>query len=336
MQKKTAVLLVNLGTPDSPKPKDVYKYLIEFLTDGRVIDKPWIFRQLLVRGLIVPTRYKQSAKSYKEIWSDDGSPLMHYSKKTKTLLQESLGNDYIVELAMRYQNPSIDEALTRIQLLKPEHLIVVPLFPQYASATTGSVHQKVLEIISKYEVVPKLTLVNNFATNIKYIEAVSDIAKTYDLDKYDHFLFSFHGLPKRHLVKANATCLSYGECCKRPCEKIEGCYASMCHSTAHLIANKLKMDASKFSISYQSRLGRDPWIEPFTIDRIRELNAKGNKKILVFCPSFVADCLETIYEIGIEYADEFKKDGGEVLDYVTSLNDHPKWIEALHDIVKKG
>lgn len=336
MEKKTAVLLVNLGTPNSHEPKDVYKYLIEFLTDGRVIDKPWILRQLLVRGLIVPLRYKQSAKSYKEIWTKEGSPLMNYSQKAKTLLQDSLGSNYVVELAMRYQNPSIDDALKRIQELKPAHLIVIPLFPQYASATTGSVHQKILESISKYEVVPKLTLINNFATHPLYIEAVSDIAKTYDLAKYDHFLFSFHGLPKRHLVKANKNCFKSENCCKTPCAQIEGCYAAMCRQTAYAIAEKLNFDASKFSISYQSRLGRDPWLQPFTIDRIKELNKAGYKKILVFCPSFVADCLETIYEIGIEYADEFKKEGGEVLDYVKSVNDHPKWIHALHDIVKRG
>jgi ferrochelatase len=337
MQKKTAVLLVNLGTPDSPKPKDVYKYLIEFLTDGRVIDKPWGYRQLLVRGLIVPFRYRQSAKSYKEIWTKDGSPLMVNSKKTKDLLQDALGSSFHVELAMRYQNPSIESALAKLMKNRVEHLIVVPLFPQYASATTGSVHQKILEIISTYQVIPKLTLINNFATNPLYIETIANIATTYDIDTYDHILFSFHGLPKRHLIKANPDCLKSSDCCKKTtCSINKDCYSAQCHQTAFAIVNKLKIDPNRYSITFQSRLGRDPWLNPFTIDRIKELRSKGVKRILVFCPSFVSDCLETIHEIGIEYADEFIKEGGTCLHYVKSLNDHPKWIETLQSIIKSN
>lgn len=333
MQKKTAVLLVNLGTPNSPAPKDVYKYLIEFLTDKRVIDKPWGLRQLLVRGLIVPLRYRQSAKSYKEIWSKQGSPLMVHSQKVKTLLQEDLGDKYFVDLAMRYQTPSIKNVLQSILAKKIEHLIVVPLFPQYASATTGSVHEEILKLISTQKVIPKLTLINNFATNPLYIETIADIANTYQLNSYDHFLFSFHGLPESHLIKANSDCLQSKNCCQKSCARNQGCYKADCHATALAIAERLKLAPESYSISFQSRLGKEPWMEPFTINTIKALREKGAKRILVFCPSFVSDCLETIHEIGIEYADEFKALGGEALDYVTSLNDHPKWIKTLRSLV---
>lgn len=330
---KKAVLLVNLGTPDSPHPKDVHKYLIEFLTDERVIDKPWGFRQLLVRGFIVPMRYKQSAKSYKEIWTKEGSPLMVYSRQAKKLLQSALGNEYHVELAMRYQSPSIESALERVMKEKPAELIVVPLFPQYASATTGSVHQKILELVSKYQVIPKLKMINSFATNPSYIDAVCETASDYPLDTYDHFLFSFHGLPKRHLTKANSSCLTSKNCCDTLCSNNQSCYLAECKRSAFLIAEKLGI--TNYSIAFQSRLGKEPWIEPFTIDELKKLVDTGHKKVLVFCPSFVADCLETIFEIGVEYKEEFIKHGGERLDYVKSLNDHPKWIDALESLVKK-
>lgn len=333
MHQNTAVLLVNLGTPDSPKPKDVYKYLIEFLTDSRVIDKPWIYRQLLVRALIVPFRYRQSAKSYKEIWLKEGSPLMVHSKSTLNLLQKLLGPKYLVELAMRYQNPSIHKALSHIMEKKVEHLIVIPLFPQYASATTGSVHQKIIEIISNYQVIPKLTLINNFATKPLYIEAIADIALSYKIETYDHVLFSFHGLPKKYLVKANSTCLTKSDCCQTTCPSNQNCYSAQCYSTAYAIANKLNLDKSRYTICFQSRLGKDPWLEPSTYDCIKNLRAQGAKRVLVFCPSFVADCLETIHEIGIEYAEEFVSEGGDALHYVKSVNDHPKWIAALQELV---
>jgi len=338
MSRKTGVLLVNLGTPDSPRPKDVHKYLVEFLTDGRVVDKPWIFRQLLVRGFIVPLRYRQSAKSYGQIWMKQGSPLMVYSQKVKVLLQEALGCEYIVELAMRYQNPSIGVALKALVERGIEHLIVIPLFPQYASATTGSVHERVLDIVSKYEVIPKLTLIRNFASDPFYIEAVCTIAREYPLKTYDHFLFSFHGLPERHLTKANAGCLQSQECCgnrdETSCKGYFGCYKAECLATATAIAKALGIDDSKFSITFQSRLGKEPWLTPFTNETIQKLAMDGKKQLLVFCPSFVSDCLETIHEIGIEYAAEFVKHGGEALHYVKSLNDHPKWIHALEAMVR--
>lgn len=328
------ILLVNLGTPNSPEPKDVYRYLIEFLTDGRVIDYPWMIRQLLVRGIIVPLRYRQSARSYKAIWTEEGSPLMVYGKRVQEKLQAQMGNRVVVELAMRYQNPSIESAIHKLIRQGVDHLVVLPLFPQYASATTGSVHEKVMEILSRYQTIPKTTLINNFATHPAYIEALCESAKGYELSSYDHILFSFHGLPKRHLVKAdqNNHCQKTKDCCAVRSKINQNCYSAQCYDTAKHIAKALKIE--NYSICFQSRLGKDPWLEPFTSDIIEKLAKEGKKRVLVFCPSFVCDCLETIHEIGVEYAEEFLHAGGERLDFVRGLNDHPKWVEALEKILK--
>jgi ferrochelatase len=214
---KTGVLLVNLGTPNSPSPKDVYRYLIEFLTDGRVIDTSWLYRQLLVRGVIVPIRYRQSAKYYKEIWTPEGSPLKVYGYRVRDRLQESLGDNYAVELAMRYQSPSIEDSLKRLMKNSINRLIILPLFPQYASATTGSVHQRVMEIISKWNVIPETVLIDHYADHPGMIRAFCEVAKPYNPADYDHVLLSFHGLPARQLVKADGKghCLRCKDCCKK-------------------------------------------------------------------------------------------------------------------------
>lgn len=318
MQQKTGVLLVNLGTPASPAPKDVYRYLIEFLTDGRVINEPWWKRQLLVRGLIVPFRYRQSAASYAAIWTDKGSPLLFHSREAERLLQNRLGDDYIVALAMRYQEPSLKKELERLLDSGISHLIVVPLFPQYASATTGSVHQRVMELLSKRIVIPKVTLIDSYPDHPKMIDAFDAVSKKYNWRSYDHVLISFHGLPERQLISNSPFC-----------------YSAQCRRTAAAIVQKLEIPESKYTVCYQSRLGKQPWIQPYTSDSIKQCADAGNKRVLVFCPSFVSDCLETIHEIGVEYAEEFIGYGGESLDLVEGLNSHPVWIEALEEIVKK-
>ena len=333
---KTGVLLVNLGTPDSPAPKDVYRYLIEFLTDPRIIDLPWLQRQLLVRGVIIPTRYKQSARCYQHIWTTDGSPLMVYSKKVQEALQELLGQRFVVELAMRYQNPSLKAGLKNILEKGIQHLIILPLFPQYASASTGSVHQKIMEILRKQINYPKITFIDSFPAHTVVIDAFCHVAKKNPLlNDYDHYLFSFHGLPQRQIKKADRFdhCLKTTNCCQKPCPENSECYSAQCHLTYSAITKQLKLPQEKTSIAFQSRLGKDPWIEPFTPVVLEELAKHNKKKILVFCPSFVCDCLETIYEIGVEYAAEFKTKGGERLDLVQGLNDEPIWTEALKQIV---
>lgn len=331
----TGVLLVNLGTPRSPEPKDVHRYLIEFLTDGRVIDSPWLWRQLLVRGIIVPSRYKQSARAYKQIWTTQGSPLLVYGRNVCDSLQGHLGADYQVELAMRYQDPSIEKGIAALMKKSLKHLIVLPLFPQYASATTGSIHQKVMETLKDYQVIPRMTFIDNFATDPGMICAMCNIARKCSLESYDHLLFSFHGLPKRHITKIDdsKTCLT-GSCCQQLCRTNQHCYSAQCYATANGIATALQLDKDRYSICFQSRLGKEAWLEPYTSDTIANLARQGKKRVAVFCPSFVCDCLETIYEIGVEYNLEFKHAGGGQLDLIPGLNDNPEWVLALKALIK--
>lgn len=333
---QTGVLLVNLGTPDSPKPRDVYRYLIEFLTDARVIDSSWLSRQMLVRGLIVPSRYRQSAKAYKEIWTAEGSPLKVYGHRVEEALQKRLGDGFCVALAMRYQNPSIQSGLDKLKQSPLKRLIVLPLFPQYASATTGSVHQHVMKAVSHWEVIPEMNFINQFATHPGLIQAFCKAASPYNLKDYDHILFSFHGLPKSQIVKADHACHCFqaSECCKKLTKVNHQCYSAQCYSTAYAIAKALNLNESQYSISFQSRLGKDPWLEPFTGETIPQLAKNGKKRLLVFCPAFVCDCLETLHEIGIEYSAEFKHAGGDRLDLVPGLNDSIPWINALQSIIE--
>lgn len=335
MKQLTGILLVNLGTPDSPSPKDVYRYLIEFLSDSRVIDLSWPLRQWLVRGMIVPSRYKQSSKAYQHIWTNEGSPLMVFGRKMQKSLQDIMGVDYCVELAMRYKNPSIKKGIAELINKGIRHLIVLPLFPQYASSTTGSVQQSVMEIISQYDVIPKITFIDQFATHPGFIRAFCSVASQYSLEKYDHILFSFHGLPEKHIQKAdpNGWCLKQKQCCETFCRQNQSCYSAQCFATAKGIAKELNLETDRYSLCFQSRLGKDPWLQPYTSNVLAELARNGAKKILVFCPSFVCDCLETIYEIKEEYAQEFLHAGGEQLDLVQGLNDHPHWIEGLKQII---
>lgn len=332
--KTSAVLLINLGTPHSAAPEAVRKYLIEFLTDKRVIDLPWLQRQLLVRFAIVPKRYKQSAKAYQAIWSEQGSPLLHHSLQLKKELQTLLGSSYRVELAMRYQKPSLKSALEGIMNSNVDHLIILPLFPQYASATTGSVYQKTMELIKNSLSLPKITFIDSYADDPGMIEAFAMQASSYDLAAYDHILFSFHGLPQSHLIKGDTqnVCLRNNQCCKN--FKNSRCYGSQCYATALALAEKLHLSSEHYTVCFQSRLGKEPWLQPYTSEIISILAKKDKKKILVFCPSFVCDCLETVYEIGVEYKEEFLSLGGERLDLVEGLNSSPYWVKALENLVR--
>ena len=334
---KKGVLLVNLGTPDSPKTADVRKYLNEFLMDGRVIDVNPVLRALLVKGAIVPFRSPKSAKLYQEIWSpENGSPLLYYSIKQAELLQESLGEDYQVELAMRYQSPSIESALKKLKAANPDSLKVIALFPQYASASSGSVYQKVMEQVSKWLTIPDLSFVNSFHNNKLMIENFVETGRKYQPETYDHILFSFHGLPQRQLIKSDPTqkhCLKTADCCAALTDANKFCYSAQCHDTARLIAEKLNLSKEQYTICFQSRLGNDPWVKPYTVEVVAELAKQGKKRMLFFCPAFVADCLETVYEVSVEYQEGFKALGGEKIQLVESLNDSPKFIDALKEMV---
>lgn len=333
--QKIGVLLINLGTPLSFQPDDVYRYLLEFLTDERVIDTSWWIRQFLVRGLIVPRRYKSSAKSYEQIWMPEGSPLMVYGKRVQLLLQKALGDEFAVELAMRYQSPSIQSGLTSLLQQKIKRLLIFPLFPHYASATTGSILQKVMDALKKELYIPETSWINQFGTHPAYLEALSAIAKNYPLENYDYFLFSYHGLPQRQLLKQDpsGTCLQRKTCCKMDHPGKASCYAAQCYATTDALARLLGIPETKFCVTFQSRLGREAWLQPYTNEKVIQLARLNYKKILVFCPSFICDCLETLYEIKKEYGAEYQHAGGETLDLVAGLNDHPVWIKGLRSMI---
>lgn len=330
---KKGILLVQLGTPDSPTTSDLKKYLTEFLMDPRVMDIPYLNRTMLVKGIIVPRRAPKSAATYATIWDKEtGSPLMYYSKLQQKLLQEELGGDYHVELAMRYQNPSIESALKRMEGMFLESIRVIPLFPQYASATTGSVIDKVMEIMRRWQYFPEVSFVNSFCEDEQVIDTFVEHAQRHDIDDHDHILFSYHGLPVRQLGKVDPSgelkCDDSGcASCKK--ETNTFCYLSQCYATTRAIADKMGLSEDRYTVCFQSRLGKTPWIQPYTSDALHDLASKGVKKILVFSPAFVADCIETLDEIQVEYADEFKQLGGEQVTMVESLNDNPRWIQAL-------
>jgi ferrochelatase len=334
------ILLVNLGTPDSASNSDVYKYLIEFLLDKRVIDFSWLKRNLLVRGIIVPARYKNSARTYRKIWDKDrGSPLLYHTQDLSKKTQARLGDNYIVEMAMRYQNPSLEKALENLRQKNVSEIIVLPLFPQYSSACNGSVIQKVQEITNTWLSLPKLTYINHFYSHPKFIQSFVENLAAFDLDAYDHILFSYHGLPARHLKNADITkkhCLQKDDCCNVINEINQNCYKAQCYATTKLITEKLNIDKSKYSTSFQSRLGKEVWLEPYTVEVLPQLAKSGKKKILVLSPAFVADCLETLYEITEEYLELFQEHGGEVLQLVPSLNSNDTWVDAVSEIVQQA
>ena len=332
---KKGVLIVNLGTPDAPTRGAVYRYLKQFLLDPRVIDIPWLPRNLLVRGIIAPFRSGSSSKLYKKLWTADGSPLKVYGEVVVQGVQEQLGEEYVVALGMRYQNPSIESALDKLMEARVSEILVLSLFPQYASATTGSVHDEVMRLFRKKQIIPNVKFINSFYDYEPMIEIFAENARQFDLDAYDHIIFSYHGLPERQLIKADECnhCLQSPDCCQTISDINQFCYSAQCHGTTRAIVQKLNLKPEQYSTSFQSRLGRAEWIKPYTSDIIEEQAEKGAKKLLVFSPAFVADCLETIIEIGFEYQEEFEEMGGEKVDLVPSLNDNPKWIKAVKDLV---
>ena len=334
MNSKIGVLLINLGTPDSPSVSDVRKYLYEFLNDPRVIDIPWLLRKFLVNLIIVPFRAPKSAKIYKQLWRKDGSPIIIYGNSVKEKLQKELSNDFEVEIAMRYQNPGIEGVLERMKKKVYQKIIIIPLFPQYASASTGSAVEKAMKIISKWWVIPEIRIISQFYENEGFINTIIERAKNYNLNEYDHILFSFHGLPVRQVDKVynDGKPCSEHNCENEITDANKFCYKAACYATTRLLAAKLQLPKDTYTVCFQSRLNKK-WLEPFTDKIIIEKAEKGAKKILVFSPAFVADCLETIVEIGIEYQKLFVDHGGEKIQLIESLNDHQLWIESLKQMV---
>jgi ferrochelatase len=336
---KTGVLLIQLGTPDSPSTSDVRTYLTEFLNDRRVIDIPWLARKILVNGIIVPFRAPKSAKIYKELWEHGKgkSPLLTHTQTVQKLVQERFNaTEVTIEMAMRYQNPSMDSVLERMRKVNYDQLIILPLFPQYASASSGSAIEKAMSIISKWWVIPEVKIISQFWDKDGYIDSIVDRAKSFDWKEYDHVLFSYHGLPERQVDKVYD---GSDLCSDQPCEtemndENKFCYKATSYATTRLIAEKLQIPEEKYTVCFQSRLDKK-WLTPFSDKIVEEWGKKGAKKLLVFSPAFVADCLETIIEIGGEYQEIFEENGGEKVQLVPSSNDHPRFIDCLVSLIEE-
>jgi ferrochelatase len=333
MNEKTGVLLINLGTPDSPSVSDVRSYLSQFLNDPRVIDIPWLARKILVNLVIVPFRAPKSARIYQKLWTTNGSPLLLHSIRAKELLQKELGEAYEVHLAMRYKNPSIPNVLEKMREANYKKIIVLPMFPQYASASTGSALDEVMRVIKSWWVIPEMHFISQFYDHPDYIEAFVERGKKFDLSAYDHVLFSYHGLPERQVDKV----YNKGRCSDHDCEHAiteenKYCYKATSYATTRLIASQLGIPHEKYTVCFQSRLDQK-WLKPFSDEVVRDCAKKGMKNILVFSPAFTADCLETIIEIGEEYQEIFHLHGGQKVQLVESLNDHPRWIQCMKKLV---
>jgi ferrochelatase len=336
---KVGVLLIQLGTPDKPTVGSVRRYLSEFLNDPRVIDIPWLARKILVNGIIVPFRAPKSTKVYKELWHHGNgiSPLLFHTENLKSLLQDRFEEGNItIEFAMRYQNPSMDSVLSRMQKENYDKIIILPLFPQYASASTGSAIEKAMSIIKNWWVIPELVIINQFYDNEGYIDSIVENASHFNFKEYDHILFSYHGLPERQVDKVYE---DTDLCADQPCEseineKNKFCYKAASYATTRLIAEKLDLSGDDYTVCFQSRLDKK-WLTPFSDKVVEEWGERGAKKLLVFSPAFVADCLETIIEIGEEYQEIFEKHGGEKVQLVPSSNTNTRFIDGLTNLIKE-
>ena len=334
---KTAILLSNLGTPKSPYPKDVKTYLKEFLMDEGVINLPYILRWLLVHGIILNTRPKKSSKAYQKIWMKNGSPLMVYTTQFASQLQTLLGDEFLVEVSMRYQEPSISSALEKIKKEKIKEIIFIPLYPQYSEATTGSTIEKFLKEYHKLQMTIPFKIIKNFYNTSQYVEAmVNTTQEILNKTEYDHLLFSYHGLPEDHLKKKYKECLASLECCDQINPDKNECYRAQCLKTTSLIAKRLNLKKNKYSITFQSRLGRAKWISPYTDQTLMQLPQSGVKKIAVICPSFISDCLETLEEIQITGKELFIENGGEKFTLIPCLNDHSIWVNKFSELIQKS
>jgi protoporphyrin/coproporphyrin ferrochelatase len=335
---KKGVLLINLGTPNSPSVKDVRKYLREFLMDEYVIDLPFLTRWLLVNLIIAPTRGPKSAAIYKLLWTEKGSPLLYYGKQVQKLLQNKIGETTKVYLGMRYQNPSINSVLQQIKADSITDLKVIPLYPQYASSSTKTCIEKVKTELKKISYSPNISFVENFVENEKFIETIADLGNKYwKTNQFDKIVFSYHGIPERHILKDadGGYCQLNDNCCAKYHSKNRLCYRAQCYETSRLVAAKMNLKEGDYTVAFQSRLetrAKDPWLKPYTDIVIADLPKQGFKNVLAFSPSFIADCLETTIEVGLEFAAIFKENGGDNWQLVESLNEEPKWIEALEQM----
>jgi ferrochelatase len=333
---KQGVILANLGSPDSTELKDVKKYLKEFLMDERVIDLPYIRRAILVKGIIVPFRTPKSAEAYSTIWQQEGSPLVIISKQLQQAVQHNMGIP--VELAMRYGNPTPRAAYDNLLKANPDlqQVIILPLYPHYAMSSFETAVEYMKQVHQKYKYPFKINFVAPFYNDARYIHALAESIRPYLQRQYDKILFSYHGIPARHILKSDTTkshCLKVNDCCNAASPAHATCYRHQVFTTTKLVTEKLGIPKEKYRLSFQSRLGKG-WLEPFTDKRLEEMPKEGIKKLLILCPAFVSDCLETLEEIAIRGKDTFLGAGGEEYTMIPCLNTSPLWVEAVASMVK--
>ncbi len=326
------IILMNLGSPDSTKVKDVKRYLNEFLMDRRVIDYPYVFRLLLVKGIIVPFRAPKSAGAYKSIWTKEGPPLIVLTKQLQKSLQNQI--DEPVEIAMRYGNPTPHNAYSNLLKKIPglQEVVLMPLYPHYAMSSYETAVEYMKEVHKKNKYSFSLTTIPPYYNNADYVRALSESIKPYLYQDFDKLLFSYHGVPERHIVKGDITsnhCLKRSDCCEMDSTAHQYCYRHQCFRTTSLVAEALGIPREKFELSFQSRLGRDKWLTPYTAQRLSELPKEGIKRLLVVCPAFVSDCLETLEEIAGQGKEIFLHAGGESFTVIPCLNTHPLWVNAI-------
>lgn len=334
---KRGIVLMNLGSPDSTEVKDVKRYLDEFLMDERVIDKPYFLRLLLVKGLITPTRAAKSAEAYKTIWWKEGSPLIELTKQLQKAVQHNFEEP--VEIAMRYGNPSPKAAYDKLMKEHPgiEEVVLFPLYPHYAMSSYETAVEYMKEVHKKYNYPFRLSIVEPYYNNIDYIKALAESIKPYIQKSYDHILFSYHGIPGRHVIKTDVThnhCLKSANCCDVASPAHAYCYRHQVFTTTRLVTEQLNIPKEKYSISFQSRLGKG-WLEPFTDIRLEEMPKEGIKNLLILCPAFVSDCLETLEEIAERGKETFMHAGGEQYEMIPCMNVQPAWVQTVSGMIKE-
>lgn len=332
MTQKRAILLVNLGSPDTPQTADVRRYLNEFLMDSRVLDIPYLLRRLLVSGVILPKRPQQSAAAYQQIWWPEGSPLVVISQRVQALLQQEVTEP--VFLAMRYGQPAIAKVLHQMQQAHPDlqELLLIPLYPHYAMSSFETAVDAVLQHLKVWPRKPSLNILAPFYDHERYIQALVENAQPYLAEPFDHFLFSYHGIPVRHVVKRDPSgehCQKCEGCCDIPHMAHQTCYRAQVFATTQAFAKRAGLVPDQYSVSFQSRLGRTPWLQPFTDFELAEMPSRGIRRLVVMCPSFVSDCLETLEEMAIRGKDTFLAAGGDDYRLIPCLNTHPTWIDTL-------
>lgn len=341
MNRRLGILLVNLGTPTSPQTGDVRRYLAEFLNDPRVIDLHPVGRWLLLNLVILRFRPAKSAEAYQKIWSDEGSPLLIHGKQLTAAVAERFADepDIRVRLAMRYGQPSLRSGVEALTREGCDRIVVLPLYPQYASSSTGSTAEAIYKIAAEQENTPFITMAPPFYDHPAFIEAFAQVGRPVLEEKTpDHILMSFHGLPNRHLRKGDASgshCLAKDNCCASINDVNRNCYRAQCFSTARALADSLGIASSDYTVTFQSRLSKD-WVQPFTDVTLERMRDEGRyKKVVVFCPAFVADCLETLEEVGMGLKEEYEKPGeGRELTLVPSLNATTAWVDAVEQILR--